>query len=60
MTRFTSTGNTRPHIVHNGYQHTSRQSSRWERPAGEPSLLEGALIVCGFGLLGAVVWAMLP
>jgi hypothetical protein len=28
-----------------GYQHTSRFSSRWERPAGEPSILIGALII---------------
>ena len=31
MTRHTTTGNSRPHIVHPGYQHASRHSSRWER-----------------------------
>ncbi len=45
MARYTTTGNTRSHIVHPGYQDRSRFSSRWERPAGEPSLLAGAALI---------------
>ena len=43
-TRITQTGQDNWR-TRTGYQHTSRFSSRWERPAGEPSILLGALIV---------------
>lgn len=50
MSRFTSTGNAKPHIVHHGYRHESPQWARLERPEGEPPLWVGALIVVA-GLL---------
>ena len=58
--RHTTTGNSRPHIVHPGYQHASRHSSRWERPAGEPSLWQGALIVLAVMLLLCTVAVIVP
>ena len=57
--RHTTTGNSRPHIVHPGYQHASRHSSRWERPEGEPSLWQGALIVLAGFLIIATIGALL-
>lgn len=55
MTRHTTTGNAKPWEVAKGYAHQSRYSSRWERPAGEPSLFYGALIVLG-GLGGIALF----
>lgn len=47
--RYQSSGNSRPHVVHTGYQHQPRRDgSRFERPEGEPSL------AAGVGLLLAV------
>ena len=45
-------GNSRPHIVHPGYQHASRHSSRWERQ--EPLLnfwiIAAPALLVGLGL----------
>ena len=57
--RYHTSGNSRPHIVHPGYQHASRHSSRWERPEGEPSLWHGALIVLGGFMIIATIGALL-
>jgi len=40
-----TTGNARPYVERRGYADRSRFSSRWERPAGEPSLLAGAALI---------------
>ena len=40
--RYQSSGNSRPHVVHTGYQYQPRHDgSRFERPDGEPSLAVG-------------------
>lgn len=51
MTRYTTTGSVRTHIVHHGYQDRSRFSSRWEHPAGEPSLAAGSALLIGLVLI---------
>lgn len=46
-----TTGNARPYVERRGYADRSRFSSRWERPAGEPSLAAGsALLIALFAL----------
>ena len=50
--RHTTTGNSKPWVVHPGYQHASRHSSRWERQ--EPPLnfwiIAAPALLVGLGL----------
>lgn len=58
MKRYTSTGNNRPHVVHGGYQYQPRNDgSRFERPAGEPSLAAGVglLLIIAVAVTLAIV-----
>lgn len=55
MTRYTTSGSVRTHIVHHGYQDRSRFSSRWERPAGEPSLAAGSALLIGLFALAVLM-----
>lgn len=52
MTRYVQTGRNNWH-ARTGYQHTSRFSSRWERPAGEPSFITGVIITASVFLIAA-------
>jgi len=59
MTRYRTSGNNKPWVVHPGYTRQSRHSARWERPKGEPSLFAGTLIVlAGFTSLAMVAAVM--
>ena len=57
MARYTTTGNTRSHIVHPGYQDRSRFSSRWERPAGEISFAAGSTLLIALFALATLLIA---
>lgn len=53
MTRYTTTGNTRPWVVHDGYRHTLRVPGPLQREP-EPSRVAMPLVLVG--LLLALVW----
>lgn len=56
MTRITTSGNRRPHVVAPGYKYESQRNARFERPEGEPSLLVGTLILlAGFAAVAGLV-----
>lgn len=47
MSRVSTNGNRRPHVVARGYSYQSDQSARFERPAEDLSYSAGSLLVIG-------------